>query len=153
MGSDVVGPMGDDLIPVAEHAERFARDHGGRVLAFDEVDAAVLDALGRQADLGPALSVNLEVNNPLCLIHDEPLRRYLPEVFVVDDSAASLFIVGNENRRRPARIEHPQQPDRRQTALTAPGLPAPVGQDILRLISDRFELGAQLHPKALFCLC
>lgn len=45
VGSDVVGPMGDDLIPVAEHAERFARDHGGRVLAFDEVDAAVLDAL------------------------------------------------------------------------------------------------------------
>lgn len=45
VGSDVLGPMGDDLIPVGEHAERFARDHGGRVLERGEVDRSTLDSL------------------------------------------------------------------------------------------------------------
>ncbi|MCB9600147.1 MAG: nitrous oxide reductase accessory protein NosL [Sandaracinus sp.] len=46
-GSDVVSPMGDDLVPLRTRAlaERFAGDHGGRVLAFGEVDDAVLQAL------------------------------------------------------------------------------------------------------------
>lgn len=47
-GSDVLGPMGRDLVPVeASAAEGFARDHGGRVLRVDEVDAAVLASLDR----------------------------------------------------------------------------------------------------------
>lgn len=39
-GSDVMGPMGPELVPLAtrEEAETFARDHGGgAVLAFDEI--------------------------------------------------------------------------------------------------------------------
>ncbi len=49
LGSDVQGPMGRDLVPVQgrEAAERFARDHQGRVLGFDEVTAAVVDELFR----------------------------------------------------------------------------------------------------------
>jgi nitrous oxide reductase accessory protein NosL len=33
-GSDVLGPMGADLVPVAprERAEEFVRDHGGTIL-------------------------------------------------------------------------------------------------------------------------
>lgn len=44
MGSDVIGPMGADLVPVApgESAERFITDHGGRVVAPGDVDADVL---------------------------------------------------------------------------------------------------------------
>ncbi len=46
VGSDVVGPMGHDLVPVRrEHAERFARDHGGRVVERSAIDAAVLRGL------------------------------------------------------------------------------------------------------------
>jgi copper chaperone NosL len=45
MGSDVLGPMGDDLVPVDEHADRFVRDHGGRVLQHAEIDRASLGAL------------------------------------------------------------------------------------------------------------
>jgi copper chaperone NosL len=45
VGSDVLGPMGDDLIPVGEHAERFARDHGGRVLERRVIDHPTLEAL------------------------------------------------------------------------------------------------------------
>ena len=47
-GSDVLGPMGADLVPFADRAaaERFAEDHGNKaILAFSEIDAAVLDAL------------------------------------------------------------------------------------------------------------
>jgi hypothetical protein len=44
VGSDVLSPMGDDLVPLRsrEHAERFARDHGGRVISLSEIDAALL---------------------------------------------------------------------------------------------------------------
>lgn len=41
IGSDVYGPMGEELVPFASRAdaEEFRRDHGGRrVLAFDEVE-------------------------------------------------------------------------------------------------------------------
>jgi nitrous oxide reductase accessory protein NosL len=39
--------MGDDLVPLRtrEVAERFARDHGGRVVSFAEVDQALLALL------------------------------------------------------------------------------------------------------------
>ncbi len=47
-GSDVFGPMGAELIPLAtaDLAESFRADHGGaEVLAFDGVDEAVLRSL------------------------------------------------------------------------------------------------------------
>jgi nitrous oxide reductase accessory protein NosL len=47
-GSDVFGPMGAELIPLAtaDLAESFLVDHGGAdVLAFDAVDEAVLKSL------------------------------------------------------------------------------------------------------------
>lgn len=47
-GSDVLGPMGAELIPLAstDLAESFRTDHGGgEVLAFDDVDADVLRSL------------------------------------------------------------------------------------------------------------
>lgn len=50
LGSDVQGPMGRDLVPIAgrDAADRFSRDHHGtRVLSFDEVTAAVIDELFR----------------------------------------------------------------------------------------------------------
>lgn len=51
MGSDVEGPMGRDLVPIAdrERAERFLRDHhGSRILTFDEVTTQVVDSLFRR---------------------------------------------------------------------------------------------------------
>ena len=45
LGSDVLGPMGKELIPVAgqEQAETFMRDHSGRrILRFDEVRPELL---------------------------------------------------------------------------------------------------------------
>ena len=48
LGSDVLGPMGAELVPHAslDHAESFRADHGGEPpLAFDDIDAAVLRAL------------------------------------------------------------------------------------------------------------
>jgi len=42
-GSDVMGPMGGELIPLEkrEEAETFARDHGGReILGFDDITPA-----------------------------------------------------------------------------------------------------------------
>lgn len=42
VGSDVLGPMGEELIPFATsaEAENFRRDHGGSaVLGFEEIDA------------------------------------------------------------------------------------------------------------------
>ncbi|MEA3277603.1 MAG: nitrous oxide reductase accessory protein NosL [Pseudomonadota bacterium] len=48
IGSDVLGPMGHELIPLEtrEDAEEFMRDHGGRrVLRFDEVTYDLLVAL------------------------------------------------------------------------------------------------------------
>lgn len=48
IGTDLESPMGRDLVPVdgAEAAERLREDHGGqRILRYDEIDAAVIDAL------------------------------------------------------------------------------------------------------------
>jgi nitrous oxide reductase accessory protein NosL len=42
-GSDVLGPMGADLVPVDRaRASKFVSDHGGRALAPSAVDEAVL---------------------------------------------------------------------------------------------------------------
>ncbi len=44
LGSDVRGPMGDDLVPVRpEQVDHFIADHGGRALAFNAIDTALLD--------------------------------------------------------------------------------------------------------------
>jgi nitrous oxide reductase accessory protein NosL len=48
IGSDTLGPMGHELIPLAseEDAREFMQDHAGtRILRFDEVDQALLKAL------------------------------------------------------------------------------------------------------------
>lgn len=48
IGSDVLGPMGAELVPLAsrEEAEEFLRDHGGSgILGFDEVTWQVLSRL------------------------------------------------------------------------------------------------------------
>jgi copper chaperone NosL len=48
IGSDVLGPMGHELIPLEtrEDAEEFLADHGGqRILRFGEVDDPLLEAL------------------------------------------------------------------------------------------------------------
>lgn len=48
LGSEVLGPMGKELVPVRdeEAAETFRRDHQGeRVIAFDEVELSDLAAL------------------------------------------------------------------------------------------------------------
>jgi copper chaperone NosL len=46
VGSDVLGPMGPDVIPVApDHADRFVKDHGGKKLKLDEVTLPILEAL------------------------------------------------------------------------------------------------------------
>jgi nitrous oxide reductase accessory protein NosL len=50
VGSDVLGPMGHELVPFArrEEAEEFLRDHrGASVLRFDDVNARILEALDR----------------------------------------------------------------------------------------------------------
>ncbi len=50
VGSDVLGPMGRELVPFARRtdAEEFLRDHRGtRILSFDEVTADVVRALDR----------------------------------------------------------------------------------------------------------
>ncbi|NCA72604.1 MAG: nitrous oxide reductase accessory protein NosL [Sphingobacteriia bacterium] len=50
IGSDVLGPMGHELIPLgsAEDAEEFMQDHAGqRILRFEEVTPPLLDALDR----------------------------------------------------------------------------------------------------------
>lgn len=47
-GSDVLGPMGPDLVPLADRAaaERFAVDHGSRaLLRANEIDRRLLDGL------------------------------------------------------------------------------------------------------------
>ncbi len=48
MGSDVLGPMGNELIPFAsrEAAENFMRDHHGKkIVRFDEIDESLLNSL------------------------------------------------------------------------------------------------------------
>lgn len=50
IGSDVLGPMGHELVAHAKmaDAESFLQDHKGkRILGFDEVTMALLDALDR----------------------------------------------------------------------------------------------------------
>lgn len=43
-GSDVLGPMGPDLVPVSpDHVAKFLKDHGGHPLAEDDVTPALLD--------------------------------------------------------------------------------------------------------------
>ena len=49
-GSDVLGPMGHELVPLAsrQEAEEFMADHKGkRVLTFDQVSAEILKALDK----------------------------------------------------------------------------------------------------------
>lgn len=50
VGSDVLGPMGDDLVPVTDaiKGELFVRDHGGRILPPAEIDATLLRSLDPQ---------------------------------------------------------------------------------------------------------
>ena len=47
VGSDVLSPMGDDLVPIegAVRAELFVRDHGGRIVTPGRVDAVLLRSL------------------------------------------------------------------------------------------------------------
>lgn len=47
LGSDVLGPMGHDLVPVAkEHAARFQRDHGAKqLLSPSDLTQAMVDDL------------------------------------------------------------------------------------------------------------
>ena len=48
IGSDVLGPMGHELVPLATRAdaEDFVKDHKGRrILRFDDVTAEVLAQL------------------------------------------------------------------------------------------------------------
>ena len=48
LGSNVLGPMGDELIPFDSEsaAKTFAKDHGGKsVLKFDEIKESVLEGL------------------------------------------------------------------------------------------------------------
>jgi len=48
IGSDTLGPMGHELVPLTSEAEarEFVADHGGaRVVRFDEVDEALLKIL------------------------------------------------------------------------------------------------------------
>ena len=48
VGSDTLGPMGAELVPVSsrEAAESFRKDHDGRkVLSFDEITPALIDSL------------------------------------------------------------------------------------------------------------
>ncbi len=50
IGSDVLGPMGHELVPLpdAERAATFMRDHGGRRnLTFDQIDLDLLEQLDR----------------------------------------------------------------------------------------------------------
>jgi len=49
LGSDVHGPMGNELVPLATRtaAEEFERDHGGaRIVRFEEVTRELLSTLG-----------------------------------------------------------------------------------------------------------
>jgi copper chaperone NosL len=45
VGSDVVGPMGPGFVPVAgpQDAALLVKDHGGRAVAFEQIDAALID--------------------------------------------------------------------------------------------------------------
>lgn len=44
LGSDVLGPMGRDFVPVdPQFADRFVEEHGGESLSFEEAIARLLD--------------------------------------------------------------------------------------------------------------
>ncbi len=47
VGSDVLGPMGKELIPFSskEEAEKFVKDHKGKIVSFNEIDQKLLDSL------------------------------------------------------------------------------------------------------------
>lgn len=47
VGSDLLGPMGDDLAPQAGEGEAaaFMKEHGGRMLTFDEITPEVVRGL------------------------------------------------------------------------------------------------------------
>lgn len=47
LGSDVLGPMGPELVPLAsrEAADAFRRDHGGDILSFGELTADLLSGM------------------------------------------------------------------------------------------------------------
>jgi nitrous oxide reductase accessory protein NosL len=47
IGSDVLGPMGHELVPLAtrEAAESFRRDHGGDIVSFAEITPATLPGM------------------------------------------------------------------------------------------------------------
>ncbi len=47
VGSDVYGPMGNELIPFEKRvdAEAFAKDHGGRIVTFEEIDKELVSRL------------------------------------------------------------------------------------------------------------
>lgn len=45
VGSSVLGPMGDDLVPISGSADIYIEDHGGRVVERAAIDKALLDEL------------------------------------------------------------------------------------------------------------
>lgn len=45
VGSGVLGPMGDDLVPIRGDASTYLEDHGGRAIKLGEIDKALLDEL------------------------------------------------------------------------------------------------------------
>jgi NosL len=46
-GSDVIGPMGPDFVPVeATHEAKFLGDHGGKIVRLNAIDAALLSGAG-----------------------------------------------------------------------------------------------------------
>lgn len=50
IGSDVLGPMGHELVPLASRAdaETFLKDHGGRrILRFQQLTTRILDAVDK----------------------------------------------------------------------------------------------------------
>lgn len=54
IGSDVLGPMGHELVPLASEAdaEAFVADHGGQVIRFEAVDAELLERLDAGKGIG-----------------------------------------------------------------------------------------------------
>ena len=54
-GSDVMGPMGKDLVPFSnkEHAQAFMNDHNGsKILTFDEITLDLIQALRSKKSKG-----------------------------------------------------------------------------------------------------
>ncbi len=55
VGSDVKGPMGDELIPLKdiESYEKFLKEHGGKIMTFDEITSEIINNMP-----------NIPVDNP-----------------------------------------------------------------------------------------